>query len=98
MHQKKLQDIIGEQMKKILDKIFKRPEIDLINIWKYKFIMRLLIGIGIVLSMSYFFFVKDIQGFLIALILACSYEFMDYVVLSISRQISKEYQLIKKED
>ena len=83
-------------MKKILDKIFKRPEIDLIKIWKHTFLMRLLIGIGIISSMAWFFVFNDIQGFIVALILGCSYEFMDYVVLSISRQISKEYELKSK--
>ena len=83
-------------MKKILDKIFKRPEVDLIKIWKHTFLMRLLIGLGIISSMTWFFVFNDIQGFIIALMLGCSYEFMDYVVLSISRQVSKKYKLTLK--
>ena len=81
------------KMKKMLDKLFKRPEIDLIKIWKHTFLMRILIGLGIILSMTWFFVLNDIQGFIIALMLGCSYEFMDYVVLSISRELSKEYEL-----
>lgn len=80
---------------KILDKIFKRPEIDLVELWKYKSLIRTIMSVGMIISLFIFIFV-DITGLFIAIILACSYQFMDFVLFSISKQVSKEYKLVKK--
>lgn len=81
---------------KILDKLFKKPKIDLMDIWKHKFLMRTIMSIGMIFSIVYFILTLDFTGLYIAIILACSYQFTDFVVRSISRQISKEFELTEK--